>query len=84
MVDDVGNPVNGDSRASVTQNVQAVQWYQPNEQGELFSSGYALAAGEYEISLKLFEKGSDTAIAENNIVVIGGADTVPAVDAFSL
>ncbi|WEJ35024.1 hypothetical protein [Devosia sp. SD17-2] len=84
LVDDVGNPVNGDSRASVTQNVQAVQWYQPNEQGELFSSGYALAAGEYEISLKLFEKGSDTAIAENNIVVIGGADTVPAVDAFSL
>jgi hypothetical protein len=80
LVDDVGNPVDVPGRASVTQNVQAVQWYQPTVEGELFAQGYALADGEYELSLKLFEKGSGTAIAENNIVLVGTTGTPPAVD----
>lgn len=61
LKDDQGN-------ANVSQNIQALSWYQPDD-GKLFAgSATTIAEGEYTVRLEVLQKGTTTLIGFNEVV----------------
>lgn len=60
LVDDQGS-------ANVSQNIQALSWYMPNEDGDLFNGTTTVDAGLYTVRLEVFEKGTVNLVGSNEV-----------------
>lgn len=60
LVDDQGS-------ANVSQNIQALSWYQPNVDNELFKGTTPVDAGLYTVRLEVFEKGTVNLVGSNEV-----------------
>ena len=60
LIDDQGS-------ANVSQNIQALSWYQPNDQNELFKGATPIEEGLYTVRLEVFEKGTVNLVGFNEV-----------------
>lgn len=61
LVDDKGT-------SNVSQNIQALSWYQPDGNDELFQTVGPLAEGAYTVRLEVLEKGTVNVVGVNEVV----------------
>lgn len=60
LIDDKGNE-------HVSQNIQALEWYTPGEEGGLFGEAGTFGPGEYTVRLEVLEKDSDVLVGVSQL-----------------